>query len=493
MKNWFKFLCLILVVALILPALVACDKQDNETDTDDGPEDVVLETPDTLDGTTYDNSTFTFYSLSDMFYKKFFFADKTTGDGMNDSLYQRQQIIEQLLSVDFIYKEAEGSGATPAFQIYADEVKNSIKAGVEKYQLVGTHINYSLPDLITTDSLMDFNEFNTIDLSRDYWNKDIMDQVAYKGHYYLGYSDYNLATTYVVAFNKALYNEFESAFDGNTMYDYVNNGQWTLSKMSEVASYVYKDEGDTTKNTYGLTGELWVPFCGFIQSSGEAVVVKNENSGNYELTWYDNATVTGKINNIISAMNNLKEMKETYFWVIDVFALYGKTTPIRLNSGNVFMELMNTTDLVSMKETRITFGVLPYPMYDEFQYKDVGYRSLNWAGYIAVPSNVSNTKMVSDVLECLAFYSEDVVTYFYEKLLGLKVAEAPEDSQMLDIVWDGLCSDFGLTYGYFDDNATLDALAYAVPRCLVLNYSFARLNASYRNGAKRVLDNNLNN
>ncbi len=489
MNKWLKLLCLLLALALIFPALVGCDNSNKPDENEGGgtQDGVISKTPEKLDGTTYDNKEFTIYSLGDMFHKKFFFADKTTGDGMNDSLYQRQQAIEKLLLVKLVYKEAEGVGQTPAFQMYADEVKNAIKSGNEKYQLVGTHTNYALPDLITTNSLKDFKGFETIDLNQDYWNKKIMDQVAYKDHYYLGYSDYNLASTCVVAYNKTLYNEFESAFNGSTMYDYVNNNQWTLAKLGEVAAYVYKDQGDPAKNTYGLTGECWVPLCGFLQSCGESVVAKNESSGKYELTWYDNATVTSKVNDIISTIKDLTSMNETYFWMIKDFASYGNSTQIRINSGKVFMELLSTTDLVYLKETQLKFGVLPYPMYDENQAKTVGYRSLNWAGYIAVPANISDTKMVGDVLECLAFYSEDVVTYYYEKLLGLKVSDAPEDSQMLEIIWDGLCSDFGLAYGYLDENATLDNLAYAIPRCIVFNDSFAKLNASKRRAAQNVL------
>ena len=460
---------------------------------DKGNSGAVLEAPESLDGTTYGNQTFTIYSLADMFDKRYFFADKLTGDGMNDALYQRKQTIEELLGVQLIYREAEGYGETAAYQVYADEVKNAIKAGVEKYQLVGTHAYYAIPDLITTGSLTDFNEFESIDLNKEYWNKKIMDQVAYKGHYYLGYSNYNLATTCVVGFNKDLYNEFSSAFNGNTMYDYVNNGQWTLAKMSEVASYVYKDQGDVTHNTYGLSGEVWVPFCGFIQSSGESIVKKNEQSGGYELTWYDNAEIKGKINNLVETLKDIRDMKEVHFWLHPAFAYQGDTTQVKLSSGKVFMELMHTGELIYMKETRVKFGVVPYPMYDENQYKDVGYQSLSWAGYIAVPSNITNTRMVSDVLECLAFYSDDVTTYYYEKLLGCKLFDAPDDAMMLDIVWDSLCADFGVTFAMIDDMNSLDAFVYAVPNCVKDDSSFAILNATRAKAAQNALNKHLNN
>ena len=492
MNKWLKILCLVLVLTFIIPTLVACDNGDDNPSNNNGGEGVILETPDKLHGTTYNNKTFTTYALADMFHTKYFYAEKTTGDGMNDALYQRQQTIEKLLKVKLVYKEAEGVGQTAAFEVYADEVKNAIKSGTEKYQMVGTHAYHAIPDLITTDSLMDFNEFTSIDLTEKYWNKSVMDQVAFKGHYYLGYSDYNLATTYVVAFNKTLYGEFASAFNGNTMYDYVNNNQWTLAKMSEVASYVYKDEGDTTKNTYGLTGELWVPFCGFIQSSGESIVKKNENSGKYELTWFDNTTIKTKINDLINTLKDINDMKETHFWMHAAHATKGDSTPVKLMDGKAFMELMNTIELIYLKETQIKFGVLPYPMYDEAQANGVGYQSLNWAGYIAVPANVSDKKMVSDVLECMAFYSGDVTTYFYEKLLGLKVSEAPDDAEMLNKIWDSLCSDFGVVYGMIGDNAPLTLFTYAVPNCMMDKTTFAVYNTRHGGAARKAVNDHIN-
>ena len=49
-------------------------------------------------------------------------------------------------------------------------------------------------------------------------------------------------------------------------------------------------------------------------------------------------------------------------------------------------------------------------------------------------------------MELISYFSEDVNIAYYEKLLGKKVADAPKDRVMLDIVWESGCSDFGLTY-----------------------------------------------
>ena len=55
----------------------------------------------------------------------------------------------------------------------------------------------------------------------------------------------------------------------------------------------------------------------------------------------------------------------------------------------------------------ISFGVLPYPMWDEKQ-KDVGYRSLQWGGYLCIPSYTRNLNMIGDTIERLF---QNVSTY----------------------------------------------------------------------------------
>lgn len=498
MKNWLKVLCLVLVLAFVLPALVACSG-DGGGEEDNGKDDggIKLELPDSIDeDTDYKQQEFTMYSVEDMFQKKYFFADKTTGDGMNDSLYQRQQNVQRAIGVQLKYKAAEGSGGTAAYEVYATEVKNAIKSGQEKYQLVLTHAYYALPDLITSDSLLDLKELDSLSFNKDYWNKNIMDQVAYKGSYYLGYSDFNLATTYVVAFNKSLYNNFSSELNNVTMYDYVKNGEWTLSQMTDIAELAYQDKGGSSSDIYGITGELWVPFCGFIQSSNESIVVKNEKTGKYQLSSQAGGTTTKrKLETLLTRLKALDRMEESYFWKISAFT-GSEPSRVTLSSGRAFMQLMSINELIALKEQNVKFGVLPYPLYESKQYNkessSLGYRSLNWAGYICVPANVANKDMIGDVIECLSFYSGDVTTYYYEKLLGRKVSEAPEDADMLDIVWDSLCSDFGIAYSMIDTKGNFDALVYAIPRCIMDGKAYSTWLASYESPAQKALDTVVN-
>ena len=497
MKRWLKVLCLVLVIAFILPSVVACGKKDEAGKTPTGNTGTqTVELPSTVSGNTYNGASFTIFSVEDMFEKKYFFADATTGDGMNDALYQRQQNIEKNLDIKFVYKAAEGAGNEAAYQRYATEIQNAIKNGEEKYQLSLTHAYYDIPTLVEKDSLKSLDELESVakGMGESYWNKDIMDQVAYKGTHYLGYSNFNLARTYVIAFNKSLYDEYASAFDGNTMYSYVNEGKWTLSKMSEIAQSVYNDKGNVDSNVYGLTGEIWVPFIGFMHAAGQSLVTKGED-GRYSISWNGNKNVRGALSDLVSALNNLNKIKETYFWKIKEFNDGKDPTNVTLSGGRAFMQLMSTNELIGLTKTSVRFGVVPYPLANTDQYDSTstgkGYRSLNWAGYLAVPSNITNAARVGDVIECLSYYSNDVTTYYYEKLLGLKVSEAREDADMLKVVWGSLCSDFGITYSMIDTK-NMDSLVYSIPRCVMDDKQFTTYESSFSKPAQNSLDSKIN-
>ena len=63
-----------------------------------------------------------------------------------------------------------------------------------------------------------------------------------------------------------------------------------------------------------------------------------------------------------------------------------------------------------------------------------------------MPSYLANPDMAFETIELLSYASQDVNEAYYEKLLGKKVADSPNDRRMLEIVWDSLCLDLGYTY-----------------------------------------------
>ena len=95
--------------------------------------------------------------------------------------------------------------------------------------------------------------------------------------------------------------------------------------------------------------------------------------------------------------------------------------------------------------------------------------------------------MTGETLEALSFFSDSVRVTYYEKLLGKQVADVPDDRAMLDIIWNGVCSDIGLTYSHI--SRSLDQNLYMLPTVTQANATeqVASYIGSYESTANKML------
>ena len=59
---------------------------------------------------------------------------------------------------------------------------------------------------------------------------------------------------------------------------------------------------------------------------------------------------------------------------------------------------------------------------------------------------LKNPDMAFETIELLSYVSHNVNEAYYERLLGKRVADSPQDRRMIKLVWDSLCLDLGYTY-----------------------------------------------
>lgn len=444
-----KILALLLAALLVVPMLAACgDTGDDNTDTTGGAEtEATTEKQPAVAKNTYD-SEFTVIYCADTFNEGYFFIEedeRQPGNDMDDKVYERALNVEEYLGVEII---AENGGT---FQEYTVPLKNAISAGDDSYQMVMTHVYMEVASLITSNFLRDFRDFESLQLEEDYWNYSLMEDLSINDKMYCGYNDFCLANCYLIGFNKDMVAEYTNAI--GDLYEQVRNKTWTLEKMIEYASLVSHDNGDgkwDDQDTYGFACYAWVPLISFQHSSNIPIVKEGADGEFYISPMVDNADKIVKLDEMIYDFMNAES---TYTWS----PFDGKPT-LSLKSGRVMFEIVNNYSLVATKEEDVKVGVLPYPLWDSNQ---ESYKTLSWNGVLGIPTTVQNDEMVGDVIEMLAWYSEPVNTAFYETLLGSKVADAPEDVEMLNIVWDSQVSDMGLVFS--SSSTQMDCLLYAIP------------------------------
>ena len=479
MKKVIRLLSLVLALCMLPLALIACNKEE------DGEEEVTVSNESPIEQKSY-GEKFNYLVLNDTFKFEYFYAQERLYNEMNDSIYERQLNVANNLGVEITARKSED------FQGYSQDFTTSITAQDNTYQLCLTHATTGVAPLATMGYLYDFKEFDSVDLNQKYWNKKIMSTVSYNNKYLLGYGDMCLANVYTVVFNKDLLTKnCGDVLGDDSIYSLVEDNRWTLTKLGELAATAHEDKnggGKDAQDQYGLTGMFWVEAASFLHASNVNISKYVKDDKAYQLCINDN---NGKTQKVIEKVSELYNAEYSFFTVPETFP--GNHEPVAMKTGRTLFELLGSYKLIELKGTNITFGVLPYPLFDENQQD---YRSISWNGYMVVPYNidvVSNPEMVGDTLELLQYYSKPVTTAFYEKLLGAQVSESPDDAYMLEIIWGSQVSDFAMAYS--DTTATqkpLDALLYTVPRVILRTDNFSNFSGYYakweRNAKKQIND-----
>ena len=450
-KNHLIRLLALLLSGLMLLTAVSCATGDQTDDTTDAGADVTegeTEYKPDIPVKNYD-AEFNFVASGSSVPREVIaiedLEDTESGD-LETAVYERGIKIKDHLGVTLVYQDAGG------WTEYAANVSRTVQAGDDTYQMVLTHVYQGVTDLITSNALYDIGELDSVNLDAPYWATELMEEVKVNDKYLIGYNDFCLADVKIIAFNKDLMGQYNMT----APYDAVLNKTWTLDKLIEMASVVSVDDGDgkwTNTDTYGISGWGWVPLISFVTASDMKIVDRND-VGDFELAYESNSE---KLINLIDKIMAMYQADYSYFWKSTENGAAEKM--VKFSDGKTLFQLTDNKAIVSLREEDIRFGVLPYPLWDE---KQAEYKSLNWNGIFGVPGSIKNPEMVGDVLELMGYYTSDVKTAYYEKLLGSKLAEAPEDAEMLDIIWNSQVSDVGLIS--CNSSLQMDSLVYMIPK-----------------------------
>lgn len=485
MKLKLKVLALILAVLSVFSVFVACDtsgsseetttsgKSGNET-SEETSEQITEAAPD-IEKKNYDD-VFYLYLEGSCNPINNYWVEESGNDVLSAALFARQEDIRNYLGVElYAWHNTDAD--------YSEAFKTSVKTKSGAIDLMMTHVSINVAGLVSDGFLHQFNEMPGIDLDANYWNQEFMDSLAIEDMYFLGFSDFNILDTHVISFNKTILEKYDDVLD-KSLYQMVDDYEWTIDKMIDLAKVAYIDNGSVEKNQYGFTGLQWVPWCGFLEGCGINLVEMNDE-GNYVVSFYNEENK----DKTIALVGKLKDLASSDYACVDYWS-FEITVPF--TSNRALMTLSSTNQLTEYLHYDTDFGIVPYPLYDT---KQTEYHSLQWGGYLAIPAYLENEEMVGETIEMLAYYSSDVKVAFYQKLLGKQVADNPDDRRMLEIVWDSVCTDFGQTF----ENAAGDIL-YMLPYVTseTSGYELAgyydgkagAANKSLENFVKRVLKKN---
>jgi hypothetical protein len=467
MKTLLKSVALLLVVFMLGAAFMACGKENGGNQGSNTPGDTVASNEEVGFNVAPANWGKDFNVLAPHWacYADFFFDKGETRDTTNpidNALYTRTETIRSHLGVNLkqniVGMPNEGANLTDAYNL----LKQTASSGDDTYQLYLTHTYINTSLMATEGYACDFRAFEDINLEADYWNKEAMEELEINSALYYGVSDFMLADPNAIFFNKTM----QETYKVRNPYEMVRDGTWTVENMTVESMKVTANEGSAKDYGFASIGD-W-HFVSFLDSCDTNIVI---DEGGYRTLnmGADNdryANVYDQLETLCAAPTSLIYKPATH----DVH-----DSDKSISSGHVLFSPVALHQANDYRKTTVKFGILPYPKYDADQKE---YRSFDWSGLMCVPVTVQNPAMVGQVIECLSYFSangdNNLHTAYYENLLGSKLADSPDDYEMIRTIYDGIVTNCAINMiGGGGTQNSSSGLGFLV-------YSYSKLSGFYR-------------
>ena len=432
-----RLLATILASLMLLPTLAACSNGDNEettasSDTVSNNQNEGLK--DSLPNDLNYRGDQIVFITSDQID-----AEKLTNDPVSDILYERNKAVEQRLNVKISCIE-DGNAI--------DKMVTAVKSNSAEYDIL-VEMCWRTAPKFTEGYFADLRQSKYLDFDKPWWNQSFNDVVLFNEKQYgvTGAMVLSLyRRTYTTVFNKPLFTDANQKF----LYDYVEDGTWTLDKQISLVPLFHKDNGnqiaDIEGDVYGFVSNDFISVDPY-WAACEVDIIKKNADGEYE--WVFD---TDKMYEMAQKVLALYYETDGAAYIEQDDFQAENTILNMFSSGYAAMATMAIQSLESsdMRDMPQEYGVVPIPKYSESQGT---YRSQMHDGFTlaCIPTTVQGERLneLSALLEAMGSSSYNIVRpVYYETTLRTKIAQDPQSSAMMDLIINNIYLDAGFVYSH---------------------------------------------
>ena len=435
MKNISKMIVIYMFLTAVLLSTIlstGCAKDDkNSKDTGDSQ---TSGNEDGLPDRDMDGFTLTFLNYTDSandFSLKTIDSEDYIGDVLNDKIYDRNRSIEARFSAKIVETEVDK---------VIDVFNKAVMSGDHVCDIALVYDAHVI-QLIENATYWDIFEY--INLDEKWWNQDANECFQLNGKQYAAAGDFCLSMyskSNMYYFNKDLYASVSSSEDP---YQLVRDGKWTVDKMMEITKKYYRDlnisGSSDPEDQFGIAGTTKVHFQNLLSGAGIKLVDIDDETGNPYFALPGN---TYAIDVIIKLVN---EHKNNSAYLNNNKDANGGIINTEFNAGRVLLLASTIWNYDNYRDLDFSVGVLPAPKYTEDQ---ENYYSITVGGVISVIPNTLTEDRAEDVgilLEAMSFYSHhNILPLYKEVILQARYADAPDDSDMVDLIFKTQTYDLGV-------------------------------------------------
>ena len=458
MKRRISIIALLLAVLMVASVFAAC--QDNTPDESkggnvskqEGDGRYVADLPEfswntssgtygTFDVLVYSNKVQTTYYSEDIGYDLY----TTTDEVLNTAVMERNNYVEQLTGVEIVAHPVDNVITT---------LNDEIAGGMSTYDMAMPF----MPGAATLAQEGKLHALNSeklsayIDLSQPWWDANATAGLSVDGIVYFTTGDISIMQKVVstaVTFNKDMY---ASLFPGEkTLYEMVDDGEWTLDKMIELAKKATVQDGDgdwDIDDQWGCSASHGDANM-FYLASGNTICSKDSD---------DLPVFSMNSTSSVSAAIKVLEALQSDGWAIMAQDMSQMgATDIWKASLDVFGEgraLFRTTAFSAIKKLRayeegVEFGIVPMPKLNAEQEKYYTPCSAHMAYAVVIPNCVEDEEFSAYMTELVCCEAKNYVTdAYYEVTLKKRDSKDDETERMLDLIFSNVIYDTGYIYGF---------------------------------------------
>jgi len=453
MINLKRFILFALIFVIILTPLASCSKaaetkdekvSDNDTPTNeiaDSAEEIPPEYQ--LNVFDWDKRIFNIlvnYNPDSVWGDvDFTSVEESTGDPVNDAVYMRNALIEEMFNVKINIIPGQRDG-------HINLIRNAVKAGDNSYDITFNtpRENYTL---FLEGLLEDLFMIDSIDLDAYFWDSNSAKDLSVMNKLYMATGDISLMpkrSLNTLMFNKKLIADYNY----ESPYTYLKDDTWTIDKFTQMCRD-FENNINTTADMPIVERQFSIlTFNDMMPLSllGGGIEFAGKNSDDIpEITFWSEktATIFEKIADILFDKNicfnwqienlNIPQISETKFMA---------------NQSMFYWAELRSVEIIRGMEA--DFGILPVPKYDESQ---VGYcHTVNpWVAMLmAIPIRSDNElEKVGAVTNAYAKLGHDMlIPAYYEVTLQRKISRDDESEISIDIILDTMRYDQGYMYNW---------------------------------------------
>ncbi len=434
-----KSIAFLLVLIIGLCSIAGCAKaKEKGSDGKNVPED--SEYLDHLPENDFDGTTVVIAAFSDVT-KASISADDHDGDSVNNALFDSCSAVKTRFNLDInIIESSPRLSNTIKTQLSAGSSDYDILAGYEYYD-VGMCLDGLLLDLNKLDK-----EADVIDISQNYWVKNVIDAINYGDKLYWVAGDISTRTLgcmYCTYVNLDMYEKYMFKKYGS-IYDIVRDGKFTFDLLSQMCSEIYVDqdgiEGVSAGDVLGFAS-TWVALVDGMLAAADYRFVNRYEDGTLELmvSDKDNLARGGRV-------LEFKENPTIYTIKHNSSRLYTEENMEQFTAGTTLFDITYLYASQYAREMKDDYGILPCPKSSDAQ---ANYRTLivDTVPIFGISAYSEHVAASAYVLEALcAENSRTVKKVYYDEALKFKYTRDEESAEMIDLIRDSMIMDFGISW-----------------------------------------------